>query len=251
MQSRAVFKKITLEAKNNPFTNKGMDILRKAGGNEIPLDIIKGLLTINAFDKWVKHSEPFEVQKNTTDLFLRNAIIRHTYASSILLDQPEYSIGASLPKLYRRNITIDLPKPLLAIYRHYSAIHDQRLRITIDNDLGGDQALGINRNTVRALVTGLGAPFLFLVSIKHNDPVIDDLREAVKKKRDAHVKQTRDNALYALVEALVKDVNLGKINAWPGMPNPPPKDHPLYITDDKLPSKSLLPYFPEDLRKST
>jgi hypothetical protein len=233
----------------NPFSDKGMAALRDEGDGSIPHDILRGLLTLDAFDLWVRGGDGFEIQRNAADLFLKNGMIRHTYASSMPPGHPEYSIGASLPKLFRRCVTIKLPHSQFLISKGYGALHEQRLRMQLDDPLGSDAALGINRNAIRALTTAAGAPFLLTVGIPHDNDEIDDIVRFVDEKREKHVKRVQETKKAELLRAMVEEVCHGKKDPWPGYPQAPPKGHEDHIGDDQLPSKFALAQFLEDFRE--
>jgi hypothetical protein len=223
----------------NPFSDDGQDAIKKANGGKIPDQVTKGLLTLDAFDRYVRVGDPFDVQRNAADMFMSNGMIRHTYSSSIPHGVPEHSIGASLPKLYRRCVTLTLPQDQKNIYINYAEAHKDRLRMQIDNANDDGDALGINRNAVRALVPASGAPFLFLVGINRNDPVIDDLVDGMDARRNRHVKQTRKNAAEQIRKRMVGDAQAGKIEKWSNYPNMPERGSEEGIPDSALPSEFL------------
>jgi hypothetical protein len=226
--------------RENPFSHKGMKVL-KGQDKTLPDAILKGLMCYKAFDRWVKVGDGFAVNTNAAQLYLINDCIRHTYASSMPGDRPDLAIGNALPKLVRRNVTIELEPDQLAIYCRYATVHQKRLRMQIADDLGlggddNDQS-GINRGAVRCLTVPVGAPFLALVGIEADDPLIDDVVNAAKARRDKHVKAVQDKAREAARREAVDEANAGKIAKWEGFPELPKMGEVLESIEAKVPSK--------------
>jgi hypothetical protein len=217
-------------ASPNPYLPEELEKSRQQNNGMLPRNHLRALMSLSAYDKWVKGSD-IDTRASATELIFEQCMVRHTYASSYPPGNPQHSIGRNLPKCFKYTIELALPKDMWNVYQNYAHYHRQRLIMSLNSNPGQRGQLGINRNAVRMLTMGSTWPLVMLVGIPKKSSSISSQVEDLEAYRVEHIARVRENARNAIIAKMKRDVQEGTLEEWPEWPQKP------VIADHLLPSE--------------